>query len=95
MRRQQPEQDDDVIATGQMHSVRDFVKLAFQIAGLDYEKYVLVDQTLFRPAEKVLLVGDSSKARRKLGWSPRTSFEDLVREMVETDCRLLAGQASV
>jgi GDPmannose 4,6-dehydratase len=89
---QQPEPDDYVIATGQMHSVREFVELAFRIVGLDYEKYIVVDQTLYRPAEKVVLVGDSSKARKKLGWRPQTSFEGLVREMVETDCRLL-GQS--
>lgn len=87
---QQPSPDDYVIATGQMHSVRDFVELAFRIAGLDYEKYVVVDEALYRPAEKVLLVGDASKARQKLGWHPRASFEDIVREMVETDCRLLS-----
>jgi GDPmannose 4,6-dehydratase len=86
---QQPSPDDYVIATGCMHSVREFVELAFRIAGLDYEQYISVDQTLYRPAEKVLLVGDSTKARAKLGWRPRTSFEDLVREMVETDCRLI------
>ena len=85
----QPAPGDFVIATGVLHSVRDFVRLAFENAGLDYEKFVVVDQDFFRPAEAVPLSGDASKARRVLGWTPRTSFEDLVAEMVANDRRLL------
>jgi GDPmannose 4,6-dehydratase len=86
---QQPEADDYVIATGETHSVREFVELVFSHAGLDYRDYVVTDPTLFRPAEVNLLLGDYTKARTKLGWTPRTTFEDLVREMVEADCRAL------
>ena len=86
---QQPEPDDYVVATGETHSVREFVELAFSHIGLDYRDYVATDPTLFRPAEVNLLLGDSTKARTRLGWTSRISFEDLVREMVEADCRTL------
>jgi GDPmannose 4,6-dehydratase len=86
---QQPEPDDYVIATGETHSVREFVELAFCHVGLDYKDYVTTDPTLFRPAEVNLLLGDCTKARTKLGWTPHTTFEALVREMVEADCRAL------
>jgi GDPmannose 4,6-dehydratase len=86
---QQPAPDDYVIATGVLHTVREFVRLAFQNAGLDYEKYVVVNPAFFRPAEAVPLSGDASKARRVLGWAPQTSFEDLVAEMVANDRKLL------
>ena len=82
---QQPEADDYVIATGETHSVREFCELAFSVAGLDFEKYVKTDERYYRPAEVDLLVGDSSKARRVLGWAPRYSFSEMVREMVESD----------
>lgn len=82
---QQPEADDYVIATGETHSVREFCELAFSVAGLDFEKYVRTDERYYRPAEVDLLVGDSSKARRVLGWAPRYSFSEMVREMVEAD----------
>ena len=82
---QQPEADDYVIATGETHSVREFCELAFSVAGLDFEQYVKTDERYYRPAEVDLLVGDSSKARRVLGWSPRYSFSEMVREMVEAD----------
>lgn len=84
---QQPEPDDYVIATGETHSVREFVELAFSHAGLDYQKYVAPDPDLYRPAEVTVLLGDSSKARRTLGWSHRIGFEELVKEMVEADCQ--------
>jgi len=84
---QQPEPDDYVIATGETHSVREFCGLAFSVAGLDFEKYVKTDERYYRPAEVDLLVGDSSKARRVLGWAPRYSFSEMVREMVESDLR--------
>ena len=86
---QQPEPDDYVVATGEAHSVREFAELAFKFAGMDYRQYVVIDPDLYRPAEVNILLGDASKAREKLGWTHKTSFEELAREMVETDCRLL------
>ena len=86
---QQDEPGDYVIATGKTHSVREFAQLAFSTVGLDYEKYLVMDSTLFRPGEARQLVGDASKARRQLDWQPETQFEELVREMIEADCRLL------
>ena len=84
---QQDVADDYVVATGQTHSVREFVELAFAVAGLDYEKHLKIDPQLYRPAEVDLLVGDPSKAVARLGWASKTSFEALVREMVVSDCR--------
>ena len=86
---QQSEPDDYVVATGETHSVREFAELAFSIAGLAFRDYVVTDQTLHRPAEVTLLLGDAAKAREKFGWSYHIRFEDLVREMVESDCRAL------
>jgi GDPmannose 4,6-dehydratase len=86
---QQSEPDDYVVSTGETHSVREFVDLAFSHAGLDYRQYVVSDPDLFRPAEVNLLLGDCSKASAKLGWKSQIGFEDLVREMVEEDCRAL------
>ena len=86
---QQPEPDDFVVATGECHSVREFVEVAFSHVGLDYRKYVTNDPQLFRPAEVNLLQGDASKAQRVLGWSHEVKFEELVREMVNEDCRAL------
>jgi GDPmannose 4,6-dehydratase len=86
---QQDQPDDYVIATGETHTVREFVETAFSLAGLDYRDYVKPDPDLFRPAEVNVLLGDASYARQKLGWSHRIAFEALVREMVEADCRLL------
>ncbi|HPT27739.1 MAG TPA: GDP-mannose 4,6-dehydratase, partial [Bryobacteraceae bacterium] len=80
---------DFVIATGVAHSVRQFADLAFRHAGLDYRDHVKADQTFFRPSEVDILRGDSSRARKALNWHPETNFEDLVREMVEADCRAL------
>lgn len=82
---QQSEPDDYVISTGETHSVREFCEHAFNEAGLDYRKYVKVDERFYRPAEVDLLLGDATKARRMLGWVPRCSFEELVREMVRVD----------
>jgi GDPmannose 4,6-dehydratase len=84
---QQPAPDDYVVATGECHSVREFVELAFSHAGLDYRKYVVPDPELFRPAEVNVLKGDASKARHVLGWRHRSGFAELVREMVDEDCR--------
>jgi GDPmannose 4,6-dehydratase len=86
---QQAEPDDYVVATGQTHTVREFAELAFAQVGLDYRDYVAPDPDLFRPAEVNILQGDASKARKKLGWEHRTGFKELVREMVEADCRAL------
>jgi GDPmannose 4,6-dehydratase len=86
---QQDEPDDFVIGTGEAHSVRELVELAFERVGLDPEQYVRLDPRFLRPAEVEHLVGDSSKARDKLGWTPRTSFEELVRLMVDADLELL------
>ncbi len=83
---QPPVPDDYVIATGECHSVREFVELAFSHVGLDYTKYVTTDPELYRPAEINLLRGDAAKARRVLGWSHHVTFPELVREMVEADC---------
>jgi GDPmannose 4,6-dehydratase len=85
---QQESPDDYVVATGESHSVREFVELAFSIAGLDYRDYVTRDPLLFRPAEVDLLIGDPAKARSRLGWQARTSFEELVRRMAEADLQI-------
>ncbi|MCC7173964.1 MAG: GDP-mannose 4,6-dehydratase [Bryobacterales bacterium] len=85
---QEPSPDDYVVSTGETHSVREFAEKAFAVAGLDYRDYVVTDPALYRPAEVSLLLGDSTKARQKLGWSYSLPFEALVREMVESDCRL-------
>ncbi len=86
---QQEEADDYVVATGVTHSVRHFCELAFGHVGLDYRDYVVQDERFMRPAEVDLLVGDPRKASEKLGWRPETSFEELVRMMVEADLELL------
>ena len=85
---QQPEPDDYVVASGKAHSVREFCELAFAEVDLDYRKYVIEDERFFRPAEVDLLIGDSSKARAALNWSPQYSFEELVKEMVQSDLKL-------
>ena len=91
---QQEKADDYVIATGRTHAVRDFVRLAFAAADLDWEKYVVVDPRFYRPAEVDLLVGDSSKALGELGWQPQTSFEELVEQMVRADLERLRPPAA-
>jgi GDPmannose 4,6-dehydratase len=88
---QQDRPDDYVIATGVEHSVREFVEAAFGHIGLDPWRHVEHDPTLMRPSEPVRLVGDYSKAREKLGWEPRTSFEELVCLMVDHDLELLGS----
>jgi len=82
--------DDYVICTGKTHSVREFCQKAFSYAGLDYEKYVVVDPKFFRPAEVDILEGDYSKAKRILGWEPTISFEQLIAEMVDHDIEYLS-----
>jgi GDPmannose 4,6-dehydratase len=87
---QEDEPDDYVIATGETHSVRELVDVAFAHVGLDPEEHVRLDPRYLRPAEVEHLIGDPSKARAKLGWEPRTSFEDMVKRMVDSDLDLLA-----
>lgn len=88
---QQDQPDDYVIATGQTRSIRDFLTIAFDHVGIkDWEKYVKSDPKFMRPAEVDVLRGDYSKAKNKLGWEPRTSFEDIVNKMVENDVRLIS-----
>ena len=82
---QQDQPDDFVIATGECHSVRELVELAFGYVGLDWRKHVAIDPKYYRPAEVDILLGDASKARRVLGWQPRTSFPELIKLMVEHD----------
>ena len=82
---QQPAPDDFVIATGEMHSVREFVERAFALVGLDWERHVEIDPRYFRPTEVDELCGDASKAAAVLGWRPRTTFDGLVRLMLEHD----------
>lgn len=84
---QQPQPDDYVIATGEAHSVREFAMRAFAYVGLNWEDYVVVDPQFMRPADVELLVGDASKAKRVLGWKPKTTFEQLVEMMVEADLK--------
>ena len=82
---QQDQPGDYVIATGETHSVREFCEEAFGAAGLDWRDFVKVDPKYFRPAEVDLLLGDAGKARRELGWSPKVTFKELAKLMVEAD----------
>jgi len=86
---QQPKPDDYVVATGETHSIREFLDVAFGHVGLDWHKHVDIDPRYFRPAEVDLLIGDASKARRQLNWEPKTKFADLVKLMVDADIKLL------
>ncbi|MCM8772869.1 MAG: GDP-mannose 4,6-dehydratase [Candidatus Omnitrophica bacterium] len=86
---QQEKPEDYVIATGETHSVKEFVELAFKIVNLNWEKYVEIDKTLFRPAEVYELRGNITKIKTKLGWQPKVKFEELVRIMVENDLKEL------
>ena len=92
---QQDEPGDYVIATGRTHSVREFLQLAFEHVHLRWQDYVEIDPNYFRPSEVDLLLGDASKARTLLGWEPATSFEQLVRMMVEADLRLAREEAAL
>ena len=82
---QQNKADDYVIATGETHSVQEFVELAFQHVGLNWEKHVVQDPSLLRPAEVDLLRGDASKACNRLTWTPKVTFSELVSMMVDAD----------
>jgi GDPmannose 4,6-dehydratase len=86
---QQPKADDFVIATGETHSVREFLQEAFDYAKLDWKKYVAIDKRYLRPTEVELLLGDSSKAHRVLKWKPKVNFKQLVRMMVDSDMRVI------
>jgi GDPmannose 4,6-dehydratase len=89
---QQTQPDDYVVATGETHTVRKLVEIAFGVAGLDWNKYVEIDPSLVRPAEVDLLIGDPAKARLKLGWKPEMTFEQLIERMVLADLARLQGQ---
>jgi GDPmannose 4,6-dehydratase len=89
---QQDEPSDYVIATGEVHSVREFAEIAFERVGLDPEKHIVVDPQFLRPAEVDHLVGDASKARRELEWAPRTSFRELAELMVDADLERVANE---
>ena len=80
-----------MIATGIAHSVRQCLEIAFDQAGIEIDGHVVIDDSLKRPAEIDHLIGDASKAKRELGWEPRTSFERLIRLMVDADYQLLSG----
>ncbi len=86
---QQDEPDDYVVGTGETHSVEEFVRIAFDHAGLDWRRHVVIDPRFYRPAEVDLLLGDASKAQRVLGWQPHLSFEQMVRNMVDGDIAAL------
>ena len=85
---QEDQPDDYVIATGETHTVREFCEVAFAHAGLDWAEHVVVDKSYLRPTEVDLLIGDAGKARRALGWEQTTTFEDLVKLMVDADLEL-------
>ena len=87
---QQEKPDDFVISTGESHSVKEFLDVAFQYAGLgDWQKYVEIDKAYFRPAEVESLIGDSSKAKEKLKWETKIKFDGLIKIMIDSDFRLL------
>jgi len=92
---QQPAPDDYVIATGETHEVREFVRLAFEAVDLDWERYVIVDPRFYRPAEVDLLIGDAAKAKAQLGWAPNVSFAELVGRMVAADVERLRSFVAV
>lgn len=91
---QQTKPDDYVIATGETHSVKEFLEAAFDHAQLDYKKFVKIDPKYFRPAEVDLLIGDASKAQKKLGWKPKVTFKELVKIMVDADIKELEDKLS-
>ena len=89
---QQDNPDDYVVATGETHTIREFLELSFGQVGLDWEKYVEIDARYFRPAEVDLLIGDPAKAKKQLNWEPKTTFKDLVRIMTAADVEMLQAQ---
>jgi len=92
---QQPTPEDFVISSGKTHTVRELVETAFERVGLDYSKYVVLDPKFIRPAEVDLLIGDSSYAKKKLGWAPEVSFKELIHMMVDADMERLSNGISV
>ncbi len=87
---QQPKPDDYVIATGETHTVKEFVESAFKVVGIsNWKKYIVIDERYYRPTEVDLLVGDPTKAKKKLGWKPKVKFQELVKIMVESECAKL------
>ena len=86
---QQKIPEDFVIGTGKQHSVKEFAKLSFSLLGLDYKKYVKIDKSIYRPAEVETLLGNFGKARKKLGWSPKIQFKELVEDMVSEDMKFV------
>ena len=84
---QQEQPDDYVIATGESHSVREFLEEAFSYTNLRWQDHIKIDKNLFRPAETDLLIGDASKAKEMLGWEPKTKFKNLVRILLQEDCK--------
>jgi len=91
---QQEKADDYVVSTGETHSVKEFVEKTFQHVGLKWEDYVVVDEKFYRPAEVQLLLGDHSKAKKELKWSPKVSFDQLVDMMVKNDIDLLSSKGA-
>jgi GDPmannose 4,6-dehydratase len=89
---QQPEADDYVISTNETHTIRECLDVAFGRVGLDWKKHVEIDPRYYRPAEVDLLIGDCSKAKRKLGWEPKTKFKELIELMTDADVQLLKDQ---
>jgi GDPmannose 4,6-dehydratase len=92
---QQDKPDDYVIALGETHSVSEFVEKVFKKLDMDYHEYVEIDQRYFRPTEVDVLLGDSSKARKNLGWEPKVSFDALIDMMVEADMELAAREKTL
>ena len=92
---QQERPDDYVVATGVTTTVRDMCKIAFAHAGLDMDKYLIIDPAFFRPAEVDVLLGDSSKARAALGWEPKIDLDAMIREMVDADMERLRREAAL
>jgi len=88
---QQDKADDYVVGTGETHTVREFVEIAFGHVGLDWKKHVVIDPKFYRPAEVDLLLGDPTKAEKYLGWKPEVSFPQLVKMMVDSDLKVLTA----
>ncbi|MBQ1568337.1 MAG: GDP-mannose 4,6-dehydratase, partial [Kiritimatiellae bacterium] len=87
--------DEFVLATGEMHTVKEFLQEAFGLVGLDWEKYVECDKRYLRPTEVDQLLGDASKAKCELGWEPKVKFHDLVKMMVESDLELARKERAI
>jgi GDPmannose 4,6-dehydratase len=92
---QQDRPDDYVVATGEAHSVREFCEIAFSRVGLDWERYVAIDPRYYRPAEVDYLLGDSTKARRQLEWTPKVTFQELVEMMVDHDLTMAENESQL